>query len=124
MRSLRELAPHALCGEVAWPQRKAGNGEQVEVSVPRTLSVAEVKKRLVVAARLSMWASTTRPPQVELARHTPEKLTFGLTVYALHPDYDLEVENAVRAAVEEMWRGGRADNWTGDVPARCTAVTG
>jgi len=78
-----------------------------QVTVPRTLSVAEVKTRLQRAARLSMWASTTRPPQVELARHTPETLTFGLTVYALHPDYDLEVENAVRATVGEMQQGSR-----------------
>ena len=60
-----------------------------------------------LGALLSMWASTTRAPQVELARHTPETLTFGLTVYSLHPDYDLEVENAVRAAVELMRESGR-----------------
>jgi small-conductance mechanosensitive channel len=80
-----------------------------QVSVPRTLSVAEVKTRLQRAARLSMWASTTRPPQVELARHSPETLTFGLTVYALHPDYDLEVENAVRAALESMSESGHTN---------------
>jgi len=77
-----------------------------QVSVPRTLSVAEVKTRLQRAARLSMWASTTRSPQVELVQHTPETLTFGLTVYSLHPDYDLDVENAVRAAVQSMREGG------------------
>jgi small conductance mechanosensitive channel len=80
-----------------------------QVVVPRALSVSEVKTRLQKTAQLSMWASTTRRPQVELTRHTPDTLTFGLTVYALHPDYDLEVENAVRAVVDEMQAGYRTN---------------
>ncbi len=69
------------------------------IEVPRTRSVAEVKADAQRAALLSMWSSTVRPPRVETSTITPDSVRLDVTVYALHPDYDLEVENAVRDAL-------------------------
>lgn len=70
------------------------------LDVPRTSSVAEVKASVERAALRSMWSSTVRVPRVETGTMTDDSVRLNITVYALHPDYDLEVENAVRSALE------------------------
>jgi len=72
------------------------------VNVPRALSVAKVKAQVQQAALLCMWSSTCQPPRVETALPTPERLQLDITVFALHPDYDLEVEAAVRGSLAEL----------------------
>lgn len=71
-----------------------------EISVTWSCSVGAAKTRLERAAMLSMWASPTQLPRVELRHHDAESTTFEMTVYALHPDYDAEIERFVRKSAE------------------------
>lgn len=66
------------------------------ISAPRSVMVSELKSHIERAALLSMWASTVRIPRVETATASSEHVELEVTVYAIHPDYDLAVENCVR----------------------------
>jgi hypothetical protein len=68
------------------------------IRAPRTASVPELKALIQRAALLSTWSSAARRPRVETTTPTTDAVELDITVYAIHPDYDLAVENAVRAA--------------------------
>jgi small-conductance mechanosensitive channel len=91
---------HALSKGIVQRSQSAGSTHLhvFRLSAAGRVSVAEIKQAASEAALRCHWASVVHPPKFEV----DENGMLEMTVYALHPDYALEIEAAVRRATESL----------------------
>jgi small-conductance mechanosensitive channel len=91
---------HTLSKGIVQRSQAAGSAHVHVFTLPASgrLSLAEIKQAASEAALRCHWASVVHPPKFEV----DENGKLEMTVYALHPDYALEIESAVRHATSAM----------------------